>query len=336
MSRKLRIGTVGTGFIVQLFAEAVSLSDHAEITGVYLRNEEVTSGFEKIIKVDTVHTTLESLYSDPNVDAVYIATPNSLHYPIAKAALEAGKHVICEKPFTSNSREAKDLIDYAKQHQLFLFEAITIVHMPNFQDIKKRLPELGEISLVQANYSQYSSKYAALKEGELPNVFNPAFSGGALMDINIYNLHGIIDLFGLPERVEYQTRKHENGIDLAGIAMLHYKNMPCVCIGAKDSKSMNYFQIQGDQGYINIPEGINGVRSYDLCIGKESENVNLQDKENWWFYEVDTFAKIFLADDHAAADKLLEHSYAVMQVIDQLKDSADIVFKADQVYSSVH
>lgn len=329
MNRKMRIGTVGTGFIVQLFAEAVSLSEHAQITAVYLRNEEIHSGFEKKLNVETVHTTFESLYKDPNVDAVYIATPNSLHYPIAKAALEAGKHVICEKPFTSNSKEAKDLIDYAKQHRLFLFEAITIIHMPNFQDMKRRLPELGDISLVQANYSQYSSKYGALKDGELPNVFNPDFSGGALMDINIYNIHGMIDLFGMPKRVEYQARKHENGIDLSGIAMLSYDNMPCVCIGAKDSKSMNYFQIQGDKGYINIPEGINGVRSYDICLGKEITNVNLQDKENWWFYEVDTFANIFLADDYEKANELLEHSYAVMQVIDQLKESANIKFKAD-------
>lgn len=330
MSDMMRIGTIGTGVIVEAFAAAVKLCEHAEITAVYLRGDEVNGGFEKKINVEKTHTTLDDLYADSNVDVVYIATPNSLHYPIAKAALEAGKNVICEKPFTSNSKEAKDLIDYAKKNDLFLFEAILIIHMPNFKSLRKRMSEVGDLSVIQANYSQYSSKYPSLKNGELPNVFNPDFSGGALMDINIYNIHGIVNLFGAPEKVEYKARKHENGIDLSGIAYLHYDNLPCVCIGAKDSRSMNYFQIQGDQGYINIPNGINGVNSYEICVGKGSETVNLQDKENWWFYEVDEFAKIFLNKDYDKSHELLEHSYKVMRVIDELKSSADIIFMADK------
>src|SRR5699024_5608849 len=104
------------------------------------------------------------------IDFVYIASPNSLHFEQAKLALEHGKNVICEKPFTSTVKEAEKLISLAKEKGLMLFEAITTIHLPNYQAIKAQLSQVGTLKVVHCNYSQYSSRYTKLIQGELPNV----------------------------------------------------------------------------------------------------------------------------------------------------------------------
>ena len=94
-----------------------------------------------------------------DIDFVYVASPNSLHFQYSLQAMQHGKHVICEKPFTSNCREFQILDTYAREHHLFLFEAIVTSHMPNYLTLKEKLPELGTIRMVQCNFSQYSSRY---------------------------------------------------------------------------------------------------------------------------------------------------------------------------------
>lgn len=329
MGKMMRVGTIGAGVIVETFIQAVRNVENCEVSALYLREDEIESDFHKRVNVSKYHTTYDALFQDDEVDIIYIALPNSLHYKVTKQALKAGKHVICEKPFTSNKKEAQELVDLAKEKSLLLFEAITVVHMPNFVELKNAIPRVGKISLVQANYSQYSSKYAALAKGELPNVFNPQFSGGALMDINVYNIHAVVSLFGMPKNTTYYAHKHENGIDLSGIAILEYDEFPCVCIGAKDSKSQNYFQVQGDKGYVNVNKGINGVSSLSL-VTQEEVQIDKQDKDNWWTYEVEAFKAIFDRKDIQTCYKMLEHSLQVMEVIDKLKASANIVFAADE------
>ncbi|MDQ0971335.1 putative dehydrogenase [Neobacillus niacini] len=132
------------------------------------------------------------MYSDPAVNFVYVASPNSLHFEQAYRALEFGKHVIIEKPITSTIAEIESLINLAEQKNLMLFEAITTIHLPNFHLIKQNIGKLGPLKFIQCNYSQFSSRYNSLLSGQTPNVFNPKFSGGALVDINIYNLHFVM------------------------------------------------------------------------------------------------------------------------------------------------
>ena len=135
-------------------------------------------------------------------------------------------------------------------HHLFLFEAIVTLYMPNYALIKENLAKLGPLHLVQCNFSQYSSRYDALLEGKITNVFNPAFSGGALADIGIYNLHYVIGLFGKPKAMRYYPNMHACGIDTSGVAILEYDGFIATCSCAKDSTSKNISQLQGEKGYL--------------------------------------------------------------------------------------
>ena len=149
----MKVGIVGAGMIVHDF-----LTFAHEVTGMELVALCATPAEkEKIVEmcqannIKAHYTNIDVMLEDSEVEVVYVAVPNHLHYEMCKKAILAGKHVICEKPFTSNCREFQILDTYAREHHLFLFEAIVTSHMPNYLTLKEKLPELGTIRMVQCN-----------------------------------------------------------------------------------------------------------------------------------------------------------------------------------------
>ncbi|MDU2940209.1 MAG: Gfo/Idh/MocA family oxidoreductase [Enterobacteriaceae bacterium] len=324
----MRIGTIGSGAIAAQFIAAVQTTPGMEVTTVCSREKIRAEEFARQTGVEKSCCDYASMLTDDDIDAVYIASPNSLHFNHCRQALEAGKHVICEKPFTSTAAELRELIALAKKQRLMLFEAISIIYMPNFALIRQYLPMLGRIRMVQCNYSQYSSKYPAFLDKRQPNVFNPAFSGGALMDINVYNLHFLCELFGAPDEVSYQANLCD-GIDTSGIVTLRYPDFVAVCSGAKDSFSLNFAQIQGEKGYLNVVGGINGCSQIHLQTARETTSLNAQLAQNRLLPEVDAFRKMLTQQDYAHCYSRLEHSLRVMTLLDAARLSAGIIFPAD-------
>ncbi len=309
----MKIGVIGTGSIVTAFIRAARLVEGVEFTAVYSRTQESGEAFAKANKLAKVYTNLDLMLSDDDIDVVYIASPNSLHFPQSKQALLAGKHVIVEKPFTGNLDKAIELAELAREKELFLFEAICNIHMPHYRYIQNYLEDLGKLRLVQANFSQYSSRYDALLEGNVTNVFNPDFSGGALADINIYNIHFVVGLFGMPKSVRYEANVHKNGIDTSGILFMDYGHFKAELVGAKDSFSYNIAQIQGEGGYIMIPGGTNGIESISVTTHESSKEVVEQDMPVL-YYQVEVFKNMVDNSDFALRDKYLDHSIDVVKV----------------------
>lgn len=325
----MKIGTIGTGVIVEEFLNAVKEVENVECTAVYSRKEATGRILADKFNVKQVYTSYEMLLKDENVDFIYIASPNSMHFEYAIEALENGKNVICEKPFTSTVKEAEALIKLAKEKNLFLFEAVTTLHLPNYIKIKEQLDVIGDIKLVQCNYSQYSSKYNKFLAGEEVNVFNPAFSGGSLMDINIYNLHFVTGLFGKAKEVKYTANIAENGIDTSGIVTLKYDNFVCECTGAKDSYSPSFAIVQGTKGYIKMIGPVNHGESIEIGINGKVEIINEQKLWNRMVYEVSDFENIFHNNNMKKCRELLDHSLSVMQTVVMAREDAGIVFTAD-------
>lgn len=327
----MKIGTIGTGPIVDLFLAAASQLEQVNCTAMYSRRSESAEPLAQKYGVTAIYTDLNELLDDPDVEVVYIASPNSLHYEHARQALEHGRHVICEKPFTSTAREAEALIELAVSRKLMLFEAISLIHLPNYHAVREYLPKLGSIRFIQCNYSQYSSRYNQLLSGETPNVFNPEFSGGALVDINIYNIHFVMRLFGSPDRISYTANKHVNGIDTSGVAVLQYPQFIAECVGCKDTNSMNFVLIQGEKGYLHVVGGPNGFRSFRVQLSEQAEEVNVQEQANWLYYELEAFRDMITGQDLERCYELLNYSCSVMRVLDKARQDAGIVFRADSL-----
>lgn len=324
----MKIATIGTSFITEWFLSAAAKIDNAEPIAVYSRNEQKGKDLASQYGIQKVYTDLDAMLKDDEIECVYVASPNSLHYQHASAALKAGKHVICEKPFTSTTKELKELSELAKSKHLFLFEAIVTIHMPNYISLKEKLPELGDIKMVQCNFSQYSSRYDKFMAGESVNVFDPKFSGGALMDINIYNLHFVMNLFGKPNDVHYYPNM-TRGIDTSGVLVLNYEGFHAVCVGCKDTKSHNISQIQGEKGYITLNSETSRCANYSLTTNDGTVLPAIKQEDIALYYEIKDFMRIMEEQDYAACEALLEYSSEVMEVLEQARKKAGIRFPAD-------
>lgn len=310
------------------FLTAASQVEGADVVAVYSRKEETGRKLADKYKIETVYTDMENMLESSDIDCIYVASPNSLHYPYAKKALLAGKHVICEKPFTSTVKELEDLIAIAKEKRLFLFEAIVTIHMPNYLSIKEEVKNLGNIRMVQCNFSQYSSRYDKFLAGETPNVFNPAFSGGALSDINIYNLHFVMNLFGKPMDVHYYPNI-QRGIDTSGVLILQYDGFQAVCVGCKDTRSHNIAQIQGELGYITLNSETSRCANFSITTNTGTQLPSIQQNDIALFYELQDFVNMMKENDLEQCYELLTYSMSVMEVYEQARKQAGIVFPAD-------
>lgn len=324
----MKIATIGTSFITEWFLSAAAKIDNAQPIAVYSRNEQKGKDLASQYGIQKVYTDLDAMLKDDEIECVYVASPNSLHYQHVSAALKAGKHVICEKPFTSTTKELKELSELAKSKHLFLFEAIVTIHMPNYISLKEKLPELGDIKMVQCNFSQYSSRYDKFMAGESVNVFDPKFSGGALMDINIYNLHFVMNLFGKPNDVHYYPNM-TRGIDTSGVLVLNYEGFHAVCVGCKDTKSHNISQIQGEKGYITLNSETSRCANYSLTTNDGTVLPSIKQEDIALYYEIKDFMRIMEEQDYAACEALLEYSNEVMEVLEQARKKAGIRFPAD-------
>ena len=250
----MKLGIIGTGKIVIDALYAMEPLKEISRSAIFARahSRDKAEVLARQYSIPEIYTDHEELLDKADVDTVYIGLINSVHYEYAKRALEKNKNVILEKPFAGTYEEAKELIDLAGNHDLFVFEAVTVLHNDVIIKMKRNLPRLGKIRMMLANYSQYSSRYDRYLKGEVDHSFDPEYLGGALRDINVYNLHYAVELFGAPLKTQYYPNLGFNGIDTSGTMVMEYDGFSAVCIGAKDSDSPCFVQIQGEKGYMRI------------------------------------------------------------------------------------
>lgn len=322
----MKVGIVGAGNIVNWCLEALNNIEEIEVTAICVR-ESSTEKAQTLCNrygIKNLYTDYTNLLSDPDVDFIYLGIPNKLHFEYALAALNAKKHVVCEKPFTSDAHELEQLIESAKTNRCFLFEAITNIHSPNVQIIKDCLPRIGQVRLVQGNYSQLSSRYARYLEQDVHPAFDPSLSGGALYDINIYNIHVSCYLLGAPEQIQYICNKGFNGIDTSGVVVMQYPEFISVCTGAKDSASEGRIVIQGEKGCLTLTGAPNEAAGVELEIEGNKQVFNANSAEHHMEYEFQNFYKMYSENNFDECYQYLEHSLTVMRILTEARDQADI------------
>ena len=336
----MKIGTIGSGFIVRTILSKVAVTEGIECAAVYSRNYETGKKLADDFGVSKIYTDLDALCSDPELDFIYIASPNSLHYQHVKKALEHSKNVMCEKPFVPTAAEADELIALAKEKDLLLIEMITTLYHPHFAWVKEHMADVGKLQMVHATFCQYSSRYDNLMAGEQTNIFDPKFKTGCLMDINVYNIYLTVALLGKPDRVEYFAAKHENGIDIHGTVMLQYGDVVCQCVGAKDTMCDNSYQLLGDKGYIQITPGAGNLRTVrhvrrgagdmgpagNNARNKGADRNELDLTEDQWFYEIQTISRLLAEGNREIFRRNMEISRNVMEVMEKARKSAGMSF----------
>lgn len=248
----MRFATVGTSWITESFIASGRLLDGFELYAVYSRNADKAESFAAKNSARTAYSDYCEMLADDNIDAVYIASPNSCHFEHSLAAVRAGKHVLCEKPAVVTSEQLCMIAEEAEKNGVVFMEAIKSLHADSLPLLKNAVKECGIVRTATIDFSQLSSKYKALKNGEKPNIFNPMLCTGGLMDLGVYNIYAAVELFGEPEKIISHCDFLDTGADHSGTVIFIYPDKSVTLTYSKTGQSFAPSQIFGDEGTVTF------------------------------------------------------------------------------------
>lgn len=323
----MKYGVIGTGWIAKSFIDGARMLANAEFTAVYSRTQESGGKFASDNGIPLVYTDINE-FAKGDFEAVYIASPNRLHYEQSKLMLLNGKHVICEKPITVEPEELSELQTLAEQNGLIYVEAIMYMFNPARELLRDAIKKIGRITSVHFDFSQLSSKYPAYVKGELPNIFNPALATGCLMDLGIYCVYPALDLFGLPEKTTACAHFMESGADGSGNAALLYADKLINFTYSKLGQDRLGSQIFGDEGTITI-ESISKLTNMKLIAknGDTQEIIGDVEKEKLMGYEAVGFERFIAHPDDPYYTVTSERALQVSTLMKEIRALSGIEFR---------
>lgn len=323
MFHKLNVAIMGTGNIACTMAETLGKMRNVKCYAVASRTKEKAEVFAGEYGFKKAYGSYEELVQDKNVELVYIATPHSEHYQNAMLCLENEKPVLCEKAFTANAAQAKELFAYAAEKKVLIAEAIWTRYMPMLRTIKEVLASgcIGKPVMLTANLGYPISK--------VPRLTDPELAGGALLDVGVYPLNFAAMIFGTEiEKVQSACTYTESGVDEQESITLIYKDKKTAVLHATmlaptDRQGIIY----GTEGYM-IVENINNFESITVYNqNHEKENVYKRPKQiSGYEYEVEACAKALKEGWIQCPEMPHEESLKMMQLMDSIREQWGIVY----------
>ena len=315
---KIRWGIIGTGGIATKFAEGLKALDDAELVAVSSRSIGSAERFANEFEIHHRYVGLEDFTSDKNIDAVYVATPHPGHCKDTLTCLEAGKAVLCEKPFAMNSKEVKQMVDKAREKKVFLMEAMWTYFFPAMAKVRKLISSgaIGEIKLLHSNFC------SNVKFDPKSRAYDPVLGGGALLDVGVYNMGLAHMVFRKnPSKISSQAYIGKTGVDEMSSIILKYDNGAMATSTCSVNVSANHNAvIYGTDGYIKIPHHFWQPKQIIFKIGEADETeIIFNNKGNGYNYEAENVAKC-LRNGEIESDLLpLDTSISIMKTMDQIR-----------------
>ncbi|KAA1047937.1 Gfo/Idh/MocA family protein [Pseudocitrobacter sp. 73] len=329
----IRFAVIGTNWITKQFVDAAHETGKYKLTAIYSRSLEQAQTFANDYPVEHLFTSLEAMAQSDAIDAVYIASPNSFHFPQTQLFLRHKKHVICEKPLASNLREVEAAIETARENQVVLFEAFKTASLPNFLLLQQSLSKVGKVRKALINYCQYSSRYQRYLDGENPNTFNPAFSNGSIMDIGFYCLASAVALWGEPHGVQASASLLESGVDAHGLVVLDYGDFSVTLQHSKVSDSVLPSEIQGEEGSLVIEKISECQKVTFVPRGGKAQDLTQPQHINTMLYEAEVFARLVETNEVNHPGLAVSRTTAKLQT--EIRRQTGVTFPADDVSEQV-
>jgi predicted dehydrogenase len=320
----MKIGVVGLGKAATCFLSTLHRINSIKVEALCVRKPSLL--LEDIVAKytpKTVYFSYQEFLNDQSFDTVYIAVPNYLHYEFTKSALLCRKNVIVEKPMVPYISLGTELEQIARNLGLFLFEAMTTYYMPNYHRLEILLPKIGQISAIQCSFSKISCHYKDYCMGQMHPVFSREQFGGALYDMNCYQIALVSGLLDKPVCSDYYPHYGYQGVDISGVAVLQYKDFTAVCHAAKDSGGPNFFHIYGTKGYLRIDGSCNWLPHLSVMIGgKEKTYVECIPKQERMQYEFIEFCRLIQQRDYDTCYAQLRKTLCAIEIMEDMERTA--------------
>lgn len=314
---RIRWGILGTGRIAGDFATGLAAEEDAEVVAVGSRSQKTANAFADRFGIPHRHSTYDALAADPDVDIIYIATPNNLHKENTIACLRAGKGVLCEKPFAINSAEAQEMVDCARASGGFLMEAMWTRFLPHIREMARRIEEgqIGDIRLFQADFCYRAPLNAQQR------TFNPELGGGALLDVGVYPISLVHHLLGGPDRIASLAHLGETGVDeLAGVLFQYGDGALAVMSTAVRANTPHSLVISGTEGEIRAPDRWWTPSGFTISRdGHDSETVRPGIVGNGWNYQAVECGRCLREGLTEHPLMPLDETLAIMRLLDGLR-----------------
>lgn len=327
----MKFALVGTGAITAWFLREARLCSAFEAIAIVSRSREQAIDFAQKHDIPLAYDSLDQVACNPNIDAVYIASPNASHMAQAIQMLKAGKHVFCEKPIASNVQELQLMLDCARRNQRLLFEGIRNAYAPNLAVLRMLVSGMGQPRRAMLSFCRYSSRYDRFREGENVNTFNPDLSNSALMDMGVYCVRLMLELFGQPLKIAAASVRLANGFEGSGTILASYPAMTAELLYSKIATGQALSEIQFENGCIQIQDmaSLDGITLYK----NGRTELSLLHPQNTITAEVDYFTQLSIGD--AGYRRACDLSLAALTIMDEARRQCGIVFPADQAFPMV-
>ncbi len=322
----IRWGVVGPGAIATGFADAMQMVDGGMIVAVASRSAERAEAFGDRFAIPTRYGDYESLAADPDVDVVYVATPQSRHEPDTLSLLRAGKHVLCEKPFALNEGQAAGMIEEARSRGLFLMEAIWSRFLPAYRSLVEMIRDgrIGEPLLVEGDFG-----FRRPMEPD-HRLFDVALGGGALLDLGIYPIQLCSLVLGTPEHVVADGVVGETGVDEVVAAVLRHPGAKLGLVKAAIRVGMSCTaRISGTDGWIDLPALMHCPNFLTVTTPAGPERIDGSYEGNGLRFEIEEVHRCLSEGSTESSVMPLDETLALAATLDAIRAQVGVVYPGE-------
>jgi len=329
MKEKIKWGIISTGHISNKFADALKILPEAELLAVASRNEKNALEFAKKHQIPRAYASYTELANDPDIDVIYIGTPHTFHLENSAMCMRKGKAVLCEKAFTINVTEAREMVRIAKEENVFLMEAMIPRHIPLLKKVLKWIKDgrIGEVRMVKA------SRCARGVFPEGARQLNPELGGGSLLDVGVYVISFASMIFNKsPVEVIGLSHMGDWGSDEQGVAVLKYDQGEIADLSfALRTNAVDEAYILGTEGYIKIEDLFAVPTKVSLIVDKkEIEIIEEKIIGNALNYEAVEVMRCLNEGLKESPFMTLDESIQIMEIMDKIRKPWGLVYANDK------
>jgi predicted dehydrogenase len=327
--RKFRWGILGTGAIAKQFVQGLRSVPNAEVFAVGSRSDASATKFAVERNIPRRHTSYEDLAQDPDVDVVYIATPHPFHAENATLCLQAGKAVLCEKPFCVNAAEAERVVELAREKRLFIMEGMWTRFFPLMEEVRRLVSEgaIGEVRMLNVDFGFRADLDPASR------LFDQRLGGGALLDVGVYCVSFASMVLGPPSRFVGLPHLGETGVDEQASVVLEHEGgrLANLSIGIRTTTPQEA-TIIGTEGYVRIHAP--WWRPTSMTISRpdtEDETVEAPPSGNGFSYEAAEVIRCLEAGKTESDVMPLDETVSVMRTMDGIRAAWELRYPGEEV-----
>lgn len=315
-NRNIRWGIIGLGNIANKFATDLLTVKDAKLYAVASRTKQKADDFAEKYQVTKAYSSYKALVNDTNIDAVYIATPHSLHKENALLCLEQGIAVLCEKPFAMDAGEVNSMIEAAISHNTLLMEGLWTYFLPHYNYVLAELKNktFGNVLRVEADFGFVTSFNGSSR------LFRKSLGGGSLLDIGIYPIFAALSALGAPNTIQANATFFDNGADSSCSMVFNYNNATALLKSTllEDTPCEAVFYCE--QGIIKINSGFHGPSTITLINGENEKSIDFNCKTHGYNYEISHFNELLRLGKTESHLMTFNFSRQIIKTLDNVRE----------------